>query len=135
MTITSKLDLGKYSKTKSQAFQFFHTCFSSIDDTEKNKTIKCEFLADALSSRDLSKLTHNTLSARMIEELYSLYPTDLIQQSSIISIGNYNFVLRKDDLDRLTDDQYAILSLMTETTELHNPVYVEIDDHGKLIVD
>lgn len=71
----------------------------------------------------------------MVKQLYSLYPTDLIQQSSIISIGNYNFVLRKDDLDRLTDDQYAILSLISETTELHNPVYVEVDEEGKLIVD
>ena len=71
----------------------------------------------------------------MVKQLYSLYPTDLIQQSSIISIGNYNFVLRKDDLDRLTDDQYAILSLISETTELHNPVYVEVDKEGRLIVD
>lgn len=37
MTITSELDLDKYFKAKSQAFHFFYTCFSSIDDAEKIK--------------------------------------------------------------------------------------------------
>lgn len=122
---------------------------------------KCAFLIKALSEQDLSDLTHrmniwkriedrimgwksqvvlseadfNESDKVLIQMLDCMYPIDFVQQAVVIPINNYNFVLKKEDLNKLPEGYHDMLSLMTETVDLYNPVYIEIDDHGKLIVD
>lgn len=122
---------------------------------------KCAFLVKALSEKDLSDLTRrmniwkckedrimsgesqvslseddfNESDKVLIQMLDCMYSIDFVRQAVVIPINNYNFVLKKEDLDKLTEEHYDILSLMTEKAELHNPVYVEVDEEGRLIVE
>ena len=47
---------------------------------------------------------------------------------------NY-FVFTKTDAQHLTEEHFDILLALAENEELHNPVFVDIDDEGRLIVD
>ena len=134
-----KTDIEKSnsSKVKSKAFLFFKKCFSRLDDLEKHKILKCEFLISILSDQDLTELMQHmhTWNNQMIEALYSMYSIDFILQSNVVTLGNYYFVMHKTESNRLTADHYHTLAVLANRTDLHNPVFVSLDQKGKLIVD
>lgn len=153
---------GDYRKEKQSFDQESQKSYESRKDNINHiRAEKCAFLIKVLSEQDLSDLTHRmniwkckenrimngesqvSLSEedfsksdeKLIQMLDCMYPIEFIRQSVVITINNYNFVLKKEDLANLTEEHYDTLSLMTENVELHNPVYVEIDEEGRLIVD
>ena len=67
--------------------------------------------------------------------LDQMYPLALIEQSSVVEIDNHYFLLSKSDAIRLTEQHYDILSTISEQEELVNPIYVEIDSEGRLVID
>ena len=99
--------------------------------------LKCEFLISILSDQDLTELMQHmhTWNNNMIEALYSMYSIDFILHLNIVTLGNYYFVMQKTESNRLTADHYHILSVLAHRTDLHNPVFVSLDDKGQLIVD
>ena len=109
----------------------------AIDDTVKNRTIKCEFLVNTLSDQDLSELVQHmhTWNNKMIEALYSMYSIDFILNSNIVALGNYYFVIQQTESNRLTADHYHTLAVLANRADLRNPVFVSLDDKGQLIVD
>ena len=122
---------------------------------------KSAFLVRILSEKELSELSHkmniwkvkesrimngehqvslseddfNEDDEKMINLLNSMYPISLIEESEVISINNYYFIIKKTDIPKLTATHYDVLSSLTDTEELMNPVYVDIDEEGRLIVD
>lgn len=44
-------------------------------------------------------------------------------------------MLKKTDIPKLTEMHYDVLDTLTDTEELVNPVYVEIDEEGRLVID
>lgn len=121
---------------------------------------KASFLVQVLNGNELSNLTHelNLWKAKeeeiisggrhipldeksldqqdisMIEELFSLYSTDFISTSNIVSIKDKNFLFNDEDFKNLTNKQKEVLELLAEE-ELENPVYVAIGEKGELLVD
>lgn len=122
---------------------------------------KSAFLVRTLSQKELSTLSHkmhiwkvqesrimggelqvplaegdfNEDDVKLIRLLDSMYPMSMITESEVISINNYYFVIKKSDFPKLTEAHYDILDSLTDTEELVNPVYVDIDEEGRLVID
>lgn len=154
---------GDYTKERQsfdRAADISYT-FSAASEINDELAQKSAFLVRTLSDTELSELSHkmniwkvkekrimngelqvplaeedfNRDDKKMMELLNAMYPIQLIKQSDVISINNYFFVIKKSDFPRLTEEHYDILSSLTETGELMNPVYVDIEKGGRLIID
>jgi len=153
---------GDYTKERDEfdreAICQYQAAPDSIDNSNAQKAM---FIVSTLSERELSELTHrfniwNAQSARILNNekqvdllerdfgefdkrlantLNMMYPLDMISESSIISIGQKYFVLDKRDISLLTEHHYDVLSTLSEDNTLHNPVFVTLDEEGRLIVD
>lgn len=122
---------------------------------------KCSFVVKILSESELSELTHsmnlwksredrimggeyqvdldegdfNADDVKIITALDKMYPIELIENSSVIAIGNQSFVIHKNDVPRLTGQHFGTLSSVAEKGRVPNPAYVEIDGSGRLAID
>ncbi len=130
----------------------------SIDEERAKRSL---FIVSILSENELSDLTHqldlwktkeNRImqgeqqveleeedfsqdDAELVALLEAMYPNDLIENSRIVSLDNHYFLFSKQDAARLTEQHYDTLGELAEKEHLHNPVYVELDEEGRLIVD
>ena len=84
---------------------------------------------------DLSEADFNDDDVHLMHLLDQMYPLPMITNSSVINIDNHYFVFSKQDAERLTEQHYDVLSSVSENEHLINPVYVEIDDEGRLVID
>ena len=122
---------------------------------------KCAFLVETLTETELSELTHhlnlwkskerrimsgeyqvdlyehdfNASDEAMIRALDSMYPEKMIDESEIINLDRFYFVLPQKAMQQLTEAHIDILTSLAEREDLHNPVYVDIDKEGRLVVD
>jgi hypothetical protein len=122
---------------------------------------KSKFLVSILSENELSALTHKlnlwkskedrimsgekqvALSEtdfdaddfKLIKLLDKMYPVSLIDHSTIIEIDDHYFVFSKEDAKQLSAQDFDILSELSDKEHLENPVYVELDEKGRLVVD
>ena len=122
---------------------------------------RSQFLVSILSEKELSELTHqlniwktkesrikrgekqvdlsendfNERDVKIVKLLEKMYPTSLIEHSHIVGIDNHFFIFSKKDSKRLTEQHFDTLSALCDNCQLNNPVYVELDEEGRLIVD
>ena len=71
----------------------------------------------------------------MISTLDQMYPIGLIEDSSIVNIDSRYFIFHKKDISRLIEQHFDTLSSLTENEQLCNPVFVEVDERGCLLID
>ena len=83
----------------------------------------------------LSESDFNEHDYDMIRMLGEMYPVEMIKVSEVMRVGNFYFVLNKADLTRLTEEHLDVLMSLTNNAELHNPVFVTIDEEGCLLID
>ena len=129
--------------------------------TNEERAKKVAFIVKILSEAELSELTHHmniwrakkdrimngklqvTLEEKdfndadriLVQQLINRYPLSLIDDSDVIKLNNKYFVFSKSDIPKLEEQHYNVLAMLSEKEELHNPVFVEVDDGGRLIVD
>lgn len=122
---------------------------------------RASFVVSILSEKELTQLTHkyqiwNARSRQimageqqvdlrasdfgqedyqMTKMLERMYPDDMIENSTVIPIDDACFVFLKDDMAKLTEQHFDTLSLFVEKAEFQNPVFVEVDESGGLILD
>lgn len=84
---------------------------------------------------DLSENDFSDDDAKLMKLLEQMYPVSLIDNSHIVEIDNHYFVFSKQDAGRLTEQHFDTLSALSDNEQLTNPVYVELDEEGRLIVD
>lgn len=130
----------------------------SIDEERAKRSL---FIVSILSENELSELTHqldlwktkeNRImqgeqqvgleeedfsqdDAKLVALLEAMYPNELIENTRIVPLDNHYFLFSKKDAARLTEQHYDTLGELAEKEHLHNPVYVELDEEGRLIVD
>lgn len=121
---------------------------------------KAEFLVRILSEKELSDLTHGfdmwrihetkikagftripmmeadfTLHDKQyIENLLAMYPLDYINSVELFFHNNKCFVLPKGDMEKLTEQQEEVLYTLAYRDDLENPIFVEIDEDGAVLV-
>jgi hypothetical protein len=122
---------------------------------------KCAFIVGTMTEKELSELTHglnlwkskekrimegelqvdleacdfNSDDEKLIRLLDNMYSEEMIDNSSIINLDKNYFVFRTNEISKLTETHFDVLLSLSEREELHNPVYVEIDEEGRLIID
>lgn len=153
---------GDYTK-ESSAFKEMakETYNNDKNKLDFSRIIRSSFIVSALNEEDLSELTHslniwnckrdrilsgeyqvvlsendfNRDDESVMKSLESMFPIEMIKESTVLTMGSVCFVLKKNDLPRLTESHMDILGVLSESSELHNPVYIDIDTEGGLCVD
>lgn len=126
----------------------------------ENRAKLAGFIVKILNERELSDLTHEfdvwkvkeTLIRQgvknvpmresdfsdndlfLLKTLSEMYPMELINEISIISIGDKNFLISKEDMNKLSAEQENIFVNLAEA-DLNNPVYVSLSEDGVLLID
>ena len=59
----------------------------------------------------------------------------MIENSIVVDLDKNYFVFSKEDSVKLTEEHFDTLMLLSERETLHNPVYVDIDSEGRLLID
>ena len=142
---------------------FLESTVNANNDTsynvDKENVEKALFLTSTMTDTELSDLTHqldmwkskkkliddgkkqipielSDISSEDKEKLKKIYKTALlIDNFKIIKIANKIFLIKKEELNDLTDEHYEVLDLLSQENELINPVYLSIDGEGVLLVD
>jgi len=120
----------------------------------------CQFIVSVFTDRELSDITHvmniwkskepsimsrnnvelyeddfNENDYRIIKRLQTAFHIDTVNNSVVIPIGSNSFVLSKQDSLKLDAQHYDILWQIAEEEILENPIYIELDGDGAIIVD
>ncbi|AEB29600.1 hypothetical protein CAR_c09070 [Carnobacterium sp. 17-4] len=129
-------------------------------EIEKDIAQKASFLAQILTKKELSNLTHemniwkakekdiekgiknvpldeedfNDNDEYITKNLKDLYSNEFINSVNVINIADKSFVVSKEDFYKLNSIQKDTLELLSNE-ELDNPVYISIGDEGELLVD
>lgn len=73
---------------------------------------------------------------QLLSTLREMYPPELIEQMDVISIADKNFLISKQDAEKLSEEQKNILINLADDETIFNPVYVTVDEEdGVLVVD
>lgn len=96
----------------------------------KEDAIKSGAKHIALYSSDFND--HDKHLAKTLE---MMYPDELIENSKVLSVNGYYFVFSKEDFSKLQEKDEDILATLAENEDLHNPVFVERDADGRLLID
>ena len=133
----------------------------NIKSINISRAEKCAFMVSTMTEKELSDLTHkmnlwkckekrimsgeyqvdlseddfNLNDEKLIRSLDAMYPSEIINNSQIICLDKKYFVFTKDDAQNLSETHFDILLTLAENEELHNPVFVDIDDEGRLVID
>lgn len=153
---------GDYTKDRREFDRAAEKSYNSEkNNINEERAEKCAFVVRTLSENELSELTHamNLWKAKekrilggeyqvdleesdfdnedfkMISALDKMYPIEIIRNSSVVEIDSHYFVFHKNDMSKLTERHFDTLSSIAESGEICNPVYVEIDEGGRLVID
>lgn len=85
----------------------------------------------------LDKMDINSNDKELLDSMYEVYDTKLIDDSVVIPKGLVKFILSKEDSSNLSPEQEGLLEQIAENhaEDLENPVYVDISDNGALEID
>ena len=153
---------GDYTKERGAFERKAEACYELLGK-KINPTIalQCGFIVATLSEQELSALTHemniwksqekyinqgfyqvslsesdfNEHDYDLIRKLGAMYPVEMIKASEVMRVGNTYFVLCRADFTRLTEEHLDVLMTLSGDSELHNPVFVTIDEEGCLLID
>ncbi len=153
---------GDYTKERSSFNLAAQKAFMSNSEMiDIKRAEKCAFMVSTMTEKELSDLTHqmnlwkckeerimqgeyqvdlseedfNSDDEKLIRILDAMYPSSMVENSKVVCLDRKCFVFTKVDAQRLTGEHFDILLTLAENEELHNPVFVDIDDEGRLIVD
>ena len=153
---------GDYTKERAAFDEAAANAYmSNAGSVNEDIAFQSSFVVGALSEDELSDLTHkmniwsckedriingefqvelsgedfNSNDYRIMDMLAKMFPLQMIKNSSIIDIDDHYFVLDKKDANSLSNEQIKTLHMLCEKEELHNPIYVSIDERGRLVID
>ncbi|WP_158738605.1 hypothetical protein [Alteribacillus sp. YIM 98480] len=101
-----------------------------------------EILNKKVSHLDLDKEDLNNDDLGLMASLKQMYPPDLIESHSVISLANNNFLVNNNDLSKMEQIEQnkgtqflKVLQDLDGEESLINPVFLELSDEGVLLVD
>ena len=153
---------GDYTKERGAFERKANECYELYGkNIDTSRALQCSFIVATLSEQELSALTHemniwkkqerfiiqgcsqvplyesdfNEADYQIIETLGRMYPVEMIESSEIVKVDNYYFVMSKVNFTKLTEEHLDILMALSSSEELHNPVFLSIDEEGGLMID
>lgn len=86
-----------------------------------------------IAELDLADLNDEDIN--LITMLNNLYSSELVENSEIITVKEKIFVVSKVDYNQIIQNHMERLEKLAKKPKLHNPVFVKLDDEGKLVVE
>lgn len=153
---------GDYTKDRTAFNAVSMSCYEEEHESVNVKRArKCAFIVSTLSEAELSDLTHelnlwkvkeerimsgeyqvrlmeadfNSEDAQLVSCLEKMYPDEIVDNSEVIRLERNYFIFRKADVQKLTEQHLDTLMTLAENENLSNPVYVDIDEKGRLVID
>ena len=83
----------------------------------------------------LEESDFNSYDKELMQKLSDMYPMQLIENSKIINMDKKYFVFSKENAEKLTEEHSDTLLILSENSDIYNPVFVELDEEGRLVVD
>ena len=77
----------------------------------------------------------NDADINLITMLANQYPSKLVENSKIITVKEKKFVVSKIDHEKIIQNHMVRLEKLAKKPKLYNPVFVRIDDEGKLVLE
>lgn len=106
------------------------------------KRKQVDFIFSVLNDKELIDLAQkvsadlNNNDIKIFTMLKNIFTDKIINNSYIQKIGDYAFLFQKKDKTKITQLHLDSLTELVESgAELHNPVYVNIDKDGDLLID
>ena len=149
---------GDYTYRK----EFLTSSISEINSYESlnlDRAKMAGFIVKILNEEELSKLTHefniwkvqepligriSNISMReedfsledfqLLKSLQEMYPVEMYDEVEVLPIGDKNFVISKEDIEKLSEEQRNVFINLAEQ-DLHNPVFVTMSEDGVLLID
>jgi hypothetical protein len=84
---------------------------------------------------ELFESDFNESDAAFLDGLAKAFPSDLTEQSEVVSVGEKNFVFPSTDAANLLPEHFDVLAQLSDEDGLNNPVYASFDDEGALVID
>lgn len=153
---------GDYGKEK-EAFNLASAAAYEVHGgfINEGRISRSDFIIKSMSEKELSDLTHkfhiwnvkcdrimsgekevkldepdfNEDDVRLTEEIKSIYPDEMIQNSQVVPVAETYFVFSRSDAARLTEQHMDALKKISRCQDLHNPVFAELDSEGALCID
>ena len=153
---------GDYTKERANFNMAAQNAYDkNVESINVERAKKCAFIVGTMTEQELSDLTHqmnlwkskenrimsgeyqvdldesdfNYSDEKLISTLNMICSTDIIESSTIIPLDKKYFVFSKSDAELLTEKHFDVLLTLSENEELHNPVFVEFDEEGRLLID
>lgn len=99
------------------------------------KAKESEILNHKYNIAELDLTDLNDEDINLITMLYNRYSSELVENSEIITVKEKKFVVSKIDHEKIIQNHMERLEKLAKKPKLHNPVFVKLDDEGKLVKD
>lgn len=152
---------GDYTKERDLFNVEAERAYLNNPNINENRAKKSSFFVKIMTEEELSDFTHQlniwraeeqrivkgekqvelkeenfgSEDEKLMREIDAMFPLELIDNSEVLTIEGKNFVLSNSDFRNITEGQQHVLETLAKKEELHNPVFVEIEDDGRLLVD
>ena len=77
----------------------------------------------------------NDADINLITMLANQYSSEMVENSEIITVKEKKFVVSKINHEKIIQNHMERLEKLAKKPKLHNPVFVKLDDEGKLVVE
>lgn len=148
---------GDITYRKDEIQEYLNQKQDDFDIDENNARIS-QFIINTMTDSELSELTHQfNMWSTHKEEIDAgkkqipmskeditdddIVMLELLKSSEpdygyeILRIGQKNFVFSKEDFVTLNEEHLELLDSLSTNEELLNPVYVEVESNGRLVID
>ena len=99
------------------------------------KAKESEILNNKYKIAELDLADLNDEDINLITMLDNQYPSELVENSEIITVKEKKFVVSKIEHEKIIQNHMERLEKLAKKPKLHNPVFVKLDDKGKLVKD
>ena len=99
------------------------------------KSKESEILNHKYKIAELDLADLNDEDINLITMLDNLYPSEMVENSEIISVKQKKFVVSKIDYEKIIQNHMERLEKLAKKPKLYNPVFVKLDDEGELVVE
>ena len=110
-------------------------CSSFMKKLNIWKAKESEILNHKYNIAELDLADLNDEDINLITMLYNRYSSELVENSEIITVKEKKFVVSKIDHEKIIQNHMERLEKLAKKPKLHNPVFVKLDDEGKLVKD
>ncbi|WP_256761425.1 hypothetical protein [Cohnella sp. WQ 127256] len=153
---------GDYTYERSEFNNNVEKLYNTTPDIINDDFAKLAgFLVEIMSEDELSLLTHefniwkakeykireNERQVRLHKEDFNqedknlmitfkeMYSIEYIDSVEVIKVFGKSFIISKEDMLKITEDQRETLMMIASQQELLNPVYISISEDGVILVD